>query len=74
MNDLTLNMKDLMRHYATELWARRWWVVGIVWLGLYPGPVLQRMEPAAKRYLQLTQPARSASPVAVSGSVVEVRP
>jgi polysaccharide chain length determinant protein (PEP-CTERM system associated) len=32
MNDLTLNMKELMRHYATELWARRWWVVGIVWL------------------------------------------
>ena len=49
-------------------------LVGIVWLGLYPGPVLQRMEPAAKRYLQLTQPARSASPVAVSGSVAEVRP
>jgi polysaccharide chain length determinant protein (PEP-CTERM system associated) len=32
MNDLTLNMKELMRHYATELWARRWWVIGIVWL------------------------------------------
>ena len=32
MNDLTLNMKELLRHYATELWARRWWVVGIVWL------------------------------------------
>jgi len=32
MNDLTLNMKELMRHYTTELWARRWWVVGIVWL------------------------------------------
>lgn len=32
MNDLTLNMKELIRHYATELWARRWWVVGIVWL------------------------------------------
>lgn len=32
MNDLTLNMKELIRHYVTELWARRWWVVGIVWL------------------------------------------
>jgi polysaccharide chain length determinant protein (PEP-CTERM system associated) len=32
MNDLTLNLKDLMRHYVSEMWARRWWVVGIVWL------------------------------------------
>jgi NADH-quinone oxidoreductase subunit M len=49
-------------------------LIGIVWLGLYPAPVLRRMEPAAMRYLQLTQPARGASPVAVSGSTVEVRP
>ncbi len=49
-------------------------LAGIVWLGLYPAPVLRRMEPAAKRYLQLTQPARATSPVAVSGSTVEVRP
>jgi NADH-quinone oxidoreductase subunit M len=48
-------------------------LVGIVWLGLYPGPVLQRMEPAAKRYLQLTQPARAAGPVAVTGTHVEVQ-
>jgi NADH-quinone oxidoreductase subunit M len=49
-------------------------LVGIVWLGLYPAPVLRRMEPAAQRYLQLTQPARATSPVAVRGSTVEVRP
>ncbi len=49
-------------------------LVGIVWLGLYPGPVLRRMEPSAKRYIQLTQPARGTAPIAVSGSVVEVRP
>jgi NADH-quinone oxidoreductase subunit M len=49
-------------------------LAGIVWLGLYPAPVLRRMEPAAQRYLQLTQPARAASPVAVSGSTVEIRP
>jgi len=49
-------------------------LAGIVWLGLYPAPVLRRMEPAAKRYLQLTQPGRASSPVAVSGSMVEVRP
>ena len=49
-------------------------LVGIVWLGLYPAPVLRRMEPAAKRYIQLTQPARAATPVAVTGSTVEIRP
>jgi NADH-quinone oxidoreductase subunit M len=49
-------------------------LVGIVWLGLYPAPVLRRMEPAAQRYLQLAQPSRAAAPVAVSGSTVEVRP
>ncbi len=42
-------------------------LVGIVWLGLYPQPVLRRMEPATQRYLQLTQPARAAPPVAVRG-------
>jgi NADH-quinone oxidoreductase subunit M len=49
-------------------------LAGIVWLGLYPAPVLRRMEPAAKRYLQLIQPPQAVSPVAVTGSVVEVRP
>ena len=29
-------------------------VVGIVWLGLYPAPVLRRMEPATRRYLEAT--------------------
>jgi NADH-quinone oxidoreductase subunit M len=27
-------------------------IAGIVWMGLYPKPVLDRMEPAAKRYIQ----------------------
>ncbi len=49
-------------------------LIGIVWLGLYPAPVLRRMEPAASHYLRLTQPARKVSPVAVGGSTVEVRP
>jgi NADH-quinone oxidoreductase subunit M len=31
-------------------------VVGIVWLGLYPAPVLRRMEPATKRYLEVVRP------------------
>ena len=49
-------------------------LVGIVWLGLYPAPVLRRMEPAAKRYLELTQPASGTSPMAATGSAIEGRP
>jgi NADH-quinone oxidoreductase subunit M len=47
-------------------------LIGIVWLGLYPAPVLKRMESAARRYVQLTQPARNTSPVAVQDGSVEV--
>jgi NADH-quinone oxidoreductase subunit M len=49
-------------------------LAGIVWLGLYPAPVLRRMEPAAQRYLELAQPGRAGGPVAVHGTAVEVRP
>ena len=49
-------------------------LIGIVWLGLYPAPVLHRMESAARRYVQLTQPTRNASPVAVQGGAVQVAP
>jgi NADH-quinone oxidoreductase subunit M len=35
-------------------------LVGILWLGLYPGPVLRRMEPASQRYLQLVGAAAPA--------------
>jgi NADH-quinone oxidoreductase subunit M len=31
-------------------------VAGIVWLGLYPAPVLRLMEPATKHYLEVTAP------------------
>jgi NADH-quinone oxidoreductase subunit M len=31
-------------------------LVGIVWLGLYPAPVLRRMEPATRRYVEVIQP------------------
>jgi NADH-quinone oxidoreductase subunit M len=30
-------------------------VAGIVWLGLFPGPVLRRMEPATRRYVESVQ-------------------
>src|SRR3954471_24300196 len=32
-------------------------LAGIIWLGLYPGPVLRRMEPAAQRYVDAIQPS-----------------
>jgi len=31
-------------------------VAGIVWLGLFPGPVLRRMEPASQRFVETVQP------------------
>jgi NADH-quinone oxidoreductase subunit M len=33
-------------------------VVGIVWLGLFPGPVLRRLEPATRRYVETVQQNR----------------
>jgi NADH-quinone oxidoreductase subunit M len=39
-----------------ELWVVLPLVAGMVWLGLYPKPVLDRMDAAAKRYVELAQP------------------
>jgi len=36
-------------------------VVGMVWLGLYPKPVLDRMEASANHYLQLARPGLETS-------------
>ena len=49
-------------------------LIGIVWLGLHPAPVLKRMEAASRRYVQLTQPARTTNPVAVQGITVKAAP
>ncbi len=54
-------LDDRENEHLTDLTARELavmlpLVVGIVWLGLYPAPVLQRMEPATKRYLEATAP------------------
>jgi NADH-quinone oxidoreductase subunit M len=49
-------------------------LIGIVWLGLYPAPVLHRMESAARRYVQLTQPTSAVEPVAVQGTSARVAP
>ncbi|HEX3276781.1 MAG TPA: NADH-quinone oxidoreductase subunit M [Gemmatimonadales bacterium] len=42
-------------------------VIGIVWLGLYPKPVLDRMEPATRRFLQAAAPGMR-TPTAMVGS------
>jgi NADH-quinone oxidoreductase subunit M len=34
-------------------------IVGIVWLGLFPGPVLRRMEPATQRFVEAVQANRT---------------
>ena len=45
-------------------------VVGIVWLGLFPGPVLRRMEPATQRYVDLVRP--SGTPTAAARVVAPI--
>ena len=47
-------------------------LAGILWLGLYPGPVLRRMEPASRHYLQLV--GRPAAPAEAARPVAEIRP
>jgi NADH-quinone oxidoreductase subunit M len=44
-------------------------LVGIVWLGLYPGPVLRRMEPATKRYVDAVQPVPAGTTARLGASV-----
>ena len=36
-------------------------IVGIVWLGLFPGPVLRRMEPTTRRFVETVQPNAGAT-------------
>ena len=36
-------------------------IAGIVWLGLFPGPVLRRMEPATRRFVEAAESARAAT-------------
>lgn len=49
-------------------------VVGMVWLGLYPKPVLDRMDSAAKRYVQLAQPGLERRPATALTRSAEERP
>jgi NADH-quinone oxidoreductase subunit M len=50
-------------------------LVGIVWLGLFPGPVLRRMEPAAQRYVEAVQPhAATAARLGAAAAAREGKP
>ena len=51
-------LKDLSRRELAVLLPL---LVGIIWLGLYPGPVLRRMEPATQRYVDAVQPHADAT-------------
>ncbi len=49
-------------------------LIGIVWLGLYPAPVLKRMEASTNRYLEVIGPHRSGPDHGVKlGASVEAR-
>ena len=47
-------------------------LLGIVWMGLYPKPVLDRMEPAARRYIELSMPGRIQATVPAAVAVEPV--
>jgi NADH-quinone oxidoreductase subunit M len=45
-------------------------LAGIVWLGIYPQPVLRRMEPSAERFVQMVQ-TRAVNPPSASVGGIE---
>src|ERR671916_594407 len=51
-------LKDLNRRELAVLLPL---ILGIIWLGLYPGPVLRRMQPATQRYVDAVQPHADAA-------------
>ncbi len=49
-------------------------VLGIVWMGLYPKPVLERMEPSAQQYVDHVQPALERSRTTPAANRAETQP
>ncbi len=43
-------------------------IIGIVWLGLFPGPVLRRMEPATQRFVEVHSASRRLGPTRRHGT------
>jgi len=60
-NPANEQLKDLS---PRELWVLLPMVAGMLWLGLYPQPVLLRMEAAANRYIELARPGLEQAGVA----------
>jgi NADH-quinone oxidoreductase subunit M len=44
-------------------------LAGIVWLGLFPGPLLRRMEPASRRYVEMVRPGGAATSAQLNSMV-----
>jgi len=57
-----------------ELWVVLPLVAGMVWLGLYPKPVLDRMDSAARQYIQLARPDVTSLPETALTGVQEPAP
>ena len=49
-------------------------LAGIVWMGLYPAPVLARMEPAAREYLRIIQPGAVEPPADATAQATSSSP
>jgi NADH-quinone oxidoreductase subunit M len=49
-------------------------VAGMIWLGLYPKPVLDRMDAAARNYVYLVQPGLERGPATALSRAPEARP
>ncbi len=49
-------------------------LAGIVWLGLYPAPVLRRMEPTSRQWVESVQGAVPQSAAAIATPVSEGHP
>jgi NADH-quinone oxidoreductase subunit M len=70
-NPANEHLPDLTRR---ELIVMAPLLAGIVWLGLYPAPVLRRMEPATRRFLEVSGQMRTPASETRLGGTVEVRP
>jgi NADH-quinone oxidoreductase subunit M len=44
-------------------------LAGIIWLGVYPAPVLRRMQPAAEQFVRLVETRAAAATASVDGGV-----
>jgi NADH-quinone oxidoreductase subunit M len=47
-------------------------IAGIVWLGLFPGPVLRRMEPSSQRFVEQVRPGAPQTTADAAGVSLKV--